>query len=498
MIAICVRYLMGRAVATHPSNYGLAEWPPHPDRLFMALVAAWGESHRSSAAVIALRWLEQQPAPELLAAANSDTQRRDVVTVFVPTNDASTPKKVDDKTSDAVIADGLTVLPDKRSKQRRYFPSVRPLSSTDGTDPSVVVFAWQADPSPEDRNALNDLCRRVTYLGHSSSPVECWTAGVVPDVAANLPLWKPGSTHFAASRLRIPSSGRFEELERLYGQGLRPKPSKSEPYDVGTTQSEEIDCTHRTVFSPDLIILRQTGGRRFGLESTPQLTRALRDTVMTLCPEQPAPEWLSGHGQHGQPTDRPHVAFLPLANVGHAHGDGRIMGFALALPNDLQTPFLHAILFDGAESRLLNLTLGKIGEMQLELARALRPQTLIAELWTKPSKRWATVTPMAFDRHPKSRGDDAFDEIEKMVMDACERVGIARQIISSVNIIPVSAHIGSPANRGFPYLQRKSGGNIHHSHVAITFTDEVCGPLMLGAGRYRGYGLFRPLTGAFT
>ena len=493
MIAICVRYLMGRAVATHPSSYELAEWPPHPDRLFMAIVAAWGETHRSPAAVTAMRWLENQPAPELRAAA--DIQRRDVVTVFVPTNDASTPKKVDDKTSDGVITDGLAVLPEKRGKQPRFFPSVRPLPAQDGTDSSVVVFVWQADPSPENRDALADLCRRVAYLGHSSSPVECWLASVVPDAAKNLPIWKPGSTRLTASRLRIPGPGRFDELERLYGQGLRPTPSKSEAYDVDSIEPEELDCSHHTIFSPDLIVLRQIGGRRFGLESTPQLTRALRDTLMTLCPVQPAPEWLSGHSQFGLSTDRPHLAFLPLANVGHAHGDGRIMGFALALPVNLQTSLLHAILFDGTEPRLLHLTLGKLGEMQLELAGASRPQTLLPELWTKPSKRWATVTPMSFDRHPKGRGEDAFDEIEKMVMDACERVGLTRQIIGSVNVMPVSAHIGSPANRGFPYLQRKSGGNIHHSHVCITFTDEVSGPLMLGAGRYRGYGLFRPLTG---
>jgi CRISPR-associated protein Csb2 len=440
-----------------------------------------------------MRWLENQPAPELRAAA--DIQRRDVVTVFVPTNDASTPKKVDDKTSDGVITDGLAVLPEKRGKQPRFFPSVRPLPAQDGTDSSVVVFVWQADPSPENRDALADLCRRVAYLGHSSSPVECWLASVVPDVAKNLPIWKPGSTRLTASRLRIPGPGRFDELERLYGQGLRPTPSKSEAYDVDSIEPEELDCSHHTIFSPDLIVLRQIGGRRFGLESTPQLTRALRDTLMTLCPVQPAPEWLSGHSQFGLSTDRPHLAFLPLANVGHAHGDGRIMGFALALPVNLQTPLLHAILFDGTEPRLLHLTLGKLGEMQLELAGASRPQTLLPELWTKPSKRWATVTPMSFDRHPKGRGEDAFDEIEKMVMDACERVGLTRQIIGSVNVMPVSAHIGSPANRGFPYLQRKSGGNIHHSHVCITFTDEVSGPLMLGAGRYRGYGLFRPLTG---
>ncbi|MBE7538085.1 MAG: type I-U CRISPR-associated protein Cas5/Cas6 [Opitutaceae bacterium] len=495
MTTICVRYLVGRAVATHPSSYELAEWPPHPDRLFMALVAAWGESHRSTSAEAALRWLEQQPAPSLHAA--TEVHRRDVVTVFVPTNDASTPKKVDDKTSDSVVEDGLTVLPEKRGKQPRFFPVVRPLPAPDGTDSTIVAFVWQTDPSLDNRSALADLCRQVTYLGHSSSLVECWLSDNVPDQAENLPRWKPGSTKLAASRLRIPSAGRFDELERLFVQNLRPKPSMWAPYELDA-KAEPPDPNYRTVFSADLVILRQTGGRRFGLESTVQLTRALRDTLMALCPEQPAPEWLSGHSQSGQPTERVHVAFMPLANVGHSHGDGRIMGFALALPSDLQTTLLHSILFDGVESRIINLTLGKIGDMQLELAEEARPQTLLPKPWTQPSKRWATVTPMSFDRHPKGKGDAAFDDIESMVIQACEHIGLPRNIIRSVNIMPVSAHQGSPSNRGFPCLQRKSGGNIHHSHVAITFTEAVSGPLMLGAGRYRGYGLFRPLMEAFS
>ncbi|MES2739013.1 MAG: type I-U CRISPR-associated protein Csb2 [Verrucomicrobiota bacterium] len=495
MITICIRYLMGRAVATHPSSYELAEWPPHPDRLYMALVAAWGETHRSPAAQVALRWLEEQPAPELRAVFK--IQRRDVVTVFVPTNDASTPKKVEGEVSDKVLEEGLAVLPEKRGKQPRFFPAVRPLHLADGIDPTLVAFVWPTDPPPTERSALTDLCSRVTYLGHSSSPVECWLADTVPDQAESLPLWKPGSTRLTASRLRIPNPGRFDELERLFAQGLRPKPSMWASYDLDSNRPDLPDSSHHTVFSSELIVLRQTGGRRFGLESTGLLTRALRDTLMALSPEQPAPEWLTGHSQPGQPTDLPHLSFLPLANVGHNHGDGRIMGFALALPVNLQSPILHSILFDGGEPRTLKLVLGKIGEMQLELAEASRPQTLVPELWTQPSKRWATVTPMAFDRHPKGRGEDAFDEIEKMVLKACEHVGLPKNIIRSVHIMPVSAHQGSPPNRGFPCLQRKSGGNIHHSHVAITFTDEVCGPLMLGAGRYRGYGLFRPLTGAF-
>ena len=42
-----IRYLMGWAMAAADgAKKQLAEWPPHPDRVFMALAAAWFETGR--------------------------------------------------------------------------------------------------------------------------------------------------------------------------------------------------------------------------------------------------------------------------------------------------------------------------------------------------------------------------------------------------------------------------------------------------------------------
>ena len=40
MFSLGIRYLCGWAMATHPSERDRPEWPPHPDRVFMALAAA--------------------------------------------------------------------------------------------------------------------------------------------------------------------------------------------------------------------------------------------------------------------------------------------------------------------------------------------------------------------------------------------------------------------------------------------------------------------------
>jgi CRISPR-associated protein Csb2 len=54
--------------------------------------------------------------------------------------------------------------------------------------------------------------------------------------------------------------------------------------------------------------------------------------------------------------------------------------------------------------------------------------------------------------------------------------------------------IGALTTREMPRLVRKSdGGLIRQVHAYLEFDEPVVGPILLGAGRYRGYGLCRPL-----
>ena len=64
-----------------------------------------------------------------------------------------------------------------------------------------------------------------------------------------------------------------------------------------------------------------------------------------------------------------------------------------------------------------------------------------------------------------------------------------------VNFTQVSAHLGIPPSFGFPRLRRKDGSERRHTHAILVFDEPVCGPIVIGAGRYRGYGFCRPLNG---
>jgi CRISPR-associated protein Csb2 len=249
-----------------------------------------------------------------------------------------------------------------------------------------------------------------------------------------------------------------------------------------------------SVFDSNLTVLALSG-RRLSLHGTLRLTDALRGAVQRACPE-PIPEWISGHAVDGSPSNRPHLAFVPLPFVGAEHADGRILGVALVLPRGVEPreaarclePLLRPSAGDPQAVRLYE---GKWLECQAVLEqRETPPRSLRPETWTQSAREWASVTPVVLDRH--FDGTDKWERAAESMKVSCERIGLPRP--RDVLLHPVSMLEGVPHAREFACLTRKSdGGRIHHSHAVLLFDEAVAGPVLIGAGRYRGYGFFRPL-----
>ena len=145
MLALEVEFLLGRYSATDYRDRDRPEWPPHPGRLFSALVSGAGQAGLGESAQAALLWLEAQP-PHRIAASEAAPQA--AVTAFVPVNDP--------------VAD---YLPDRAEKQPRSFPSVVPERPT-------VHFVWpDSRPDVTLLGLLHQVAAAVTYLGSSRSPV---------------------------------------------------------------------------------------------------------------------------------------------------------------------------------------------------------------------------------------------------------------------------------------------------------------------------------------
>jgi CRISPR-associated protein Csb2 len=540
MIAIGIRYLNGwsMAAAADGSDKAAAEWPPHPDRLFMALAAAYFETDRNPAERAALLWLEGQSAPELHASL--DVSQRSVVTHYVPVNDVATPRAVEKPTPKQVV-DGLLVLPERRLRQPRQFP-VAVLSN------DTVHFIWRdAEPSEDVRNALESLCSKLTCLGHSASLVQGWLA-----TAAPTPNLRP--TKGAGLCLRVPDTGRLDQLERAYNESERlawmatetaiaaskgaerkrlreerdarfhngaprmhrPSPASSLAY--APVEPDKPTVAH-SIFSDRLLMFRQIarhadsgdGGsraeqsdKRLWLDNVQLLMAAWRNTVLARSEVQPPPEWLSGHRADGTPTTQPHLATLPIANVANPHAQGHVMGLALAIPRGVPDSEIGRCLWplfdfdDSGNPKPLRVYHGNdfaidvvfdLGESEREAFRAPR--------WcgnVNGAKVWASVTPVVLDRHGKHGRFD--DETHEQIARACMHIGLpcpAKVVLSSTSVV-----VGAPHARFVPALRRKDGSARQHVHVVLEFPEPVRGPVLIGAGRFRGYGLCMPYEGKRT
>jgi CRISPR-associated protein Csb2 len=216
------------------------------------------------------------------------------------------------------------------------------------------------------------------------------------------------------------------------------------------------------------------------------------------------PEWLTGHTPAGSPSIAPHAAFLPLPFVGHEHADGHVMGLAIAIPRqqDSQTDedyreVFSALLFDPdtGEERTTRLWKNQaddnspIWEWQLRReTRVSPPYTLRASTWTRPSRSWATVTPVVLHHYPKKNRPS---DLERIVREAF--VSAQYPEPESVTIRSVSVFRGAGHERDIPpYSEGGPGLCRYHTHVIASFRDYISGPLLVGRGRFRGYGLFRP------
>ncbi len=565
MTAIEVHFLTGRFVATAHHDRGEHEWPPHGSRLFSAMVAAWADSEDPDGSErTALEWLEMQPPPRITAP---QAVPRRTVRHFVPVNDTRviSPSSYDrravdieelleqfegeveaaggeltkkaerlrnklDKKADVDslvgsagntnVVSALALLPDERGKKERSFPSVTLVAPesvvSTGEQQSraavrprhnVVTYVWDGSPPELTAEALDGLLGRVTRLGHSSTLVSCRLTDAAPPATH-----VPGE---GTSMLRWVRRGQLAALEREHArhQGVSPRSLPFHAVRYREYGPEEVVSSEvmRPTTAGDWIVFEIVArDRRLPLTRTVELSKVLRDAMMSRVPD-PLPEGVSGHRIDGGPSSSPHISFLALPNVGHEHADGRIMGLAISLPDGLdevaRTATLVGIRAWEAQlgGRPLQLQMGSRGDV--EMRRKQPPFTLRSlnpAVWSSPSQRWASATPVALPAHPGSLGSGsaaarakAWTRALESVAKSCEHVGLPRPVDVTASLVPDL--IGTRPARAFPVFRQGRGGVTRRLvHVAVEFSEPIRGPLVLGSGRFLGLGLMRPMDGPVT
>jgi CRISPR-associated protein Csb2 len=185
------------------------------------------------------------------------------------------------------------------------------------------------------------------------------------------------------------------------------------------------------------------------------------------------------------------VAFAALAAVGHPRSDGALLGAAAVLPRELEdgggSAERRAVL--GALAAIDRLTMGAAGAWAVERVSAGATQrNLLPDTWSRPSRTWATVTPVVLDRFP----DDPYSgEAIDIVARGCTHVGLPRP--AAIALGPSSIVPGAPAWHEFLPSRKPGKPRRPRVHAVLEFRSPVRGPLLLGAERYRGLGLCRPV-----
>lgn len=530
MLALGIRYLNGYVSATEPDDEKRAEWPPHPGRVFMALAAAHFQTGGDPQERKALQWLEgleahgEPAAPHIVAPS---AIQRSIVTQYVPVNDNSAGFKKKSRNRIVFQEIGQTGL--RRNRQGRTFTKAWLVEN------DTVYFYWPGfEPDPSIRAALEGLCEKVTRIGHSMSLVHVWLAETGEFGGAT---WVPDHVR-AEIQLRLAPAGTLEYLERQFngkavdeytdlqllaidntdknshsaarkrlreeysdGPPTRRRPSLSVYQGYAPPLPKESERTAiGTLFSPHMIGLRliPIAGqfRQLDLTCTLSVVGRWREALLSQSNglSDAGRSVLSGHKADGIPLEDPHLALVPLPFVGHGHADGHLLGVGAFLPKDISFDCRRDVL--RALARVRKLKLGRLGVWKLETVTEAHPSwSLSARAWTAQPKgalEWATVTPIAFDRHPKVKGKAAYRAaVVEMIKQCAARIGLPRP--RHVVVTSVSVHSGVPPNHAFPGLHRKDGSSRRHTHAILLFDNPVRGPILLGAGRYRGYGYCRPL-----
>lgn len=514
MLVLEIEYLSGTCFATKGLDSEMPDWPPQPDRIYSALIASWaahGEP-RKGPEKDALRWLECLAPPLVIASAAEPRTGR---TAYVPPNDYETPsgelakkKWYRDYLSEGIAPpekggyeklwlQAWNVLPEQRKRtglKERTFPAARP------HDPLVRLVWPDADPNQQTLTALAALAHDTAYVGHSTSLTRCrFVLEPTMDLSR------------AMSPQRWVYPGRFDELQREFEAGRRPQPG------ARVTPSRDSPPARAGVFDERWLLLEHVVGDMPDIRASALVSKAIRTALLSGYGRRGqgdrVPEIVSGHASSGVPSQRPHLAIVPLPFAGFPYADGHVLGFALVPPHDSglldDETFLAVLreltpLDEELNRRVITVTTrtGTSSDraFSVGLAPVLEPprRSLDPALYTRKARCFASVTPIVLDRYLKERGEARQEEMAAQIAAACRHIGLPEpsEVVADKHSAIEGAPSAYPSGKAPSWTRWRlpaSFGSRQLTHAVVRFAEPVSGPVLLGAGRFAGLGLCRPL-----
>ena len=465
MLAISVELLHGtfRGDPDGTANTGYlarGEWPPSPTRLFAALVAADGTRQQCRVTDGAeLAWFERLPPP----AIHADSR---------PYHQALEPRYVVRHKGNAEKATHQEYV-GRAGVLHRAGARVAPRDAR-------VVYSWDVESPPEEiLEGLQRRAARIGYLGASDSPVRVRVTTRVSPAATSSDIFMPDRRGDLV--IDVPGPGHLQVLDRMYDEWCAhgasvsrlqfPALQRGVPY-RSPGSAEPVDRGEVVAW---LRLGAAVSGRRLSL-----VTALFKEAVLSqhqrLFGEPPA--ILHGHGFSGNGYEI--ARYLALPDVGYRWSRGRIHGLALWLP-----PASGSAARQRARDAAL--AIGRLTGRGVDVAVAprddeARPLASRPDRWLHRARGWVTAFPAIHER----RCPLDLAEVARW----CRHAGLSEpsSFRSARTPLVAGAIDLSPVEVNRPGRPRLS-----YSHIELRFAQAVSGPVVIGSGRQRGFGLCVPV-----
>ena len=512
LLCISIRFLHPSPVYHGIRDGGEPEWPPSPLRLFQALVSSathrWRDTQFEAYPKLALEWLQAQGAPAIIAPSHA------VGTTFriaVPNNDLD------------VVASAWSkgAEPKKGPSELKTMKSVLPVHLRGANEcENVIRFLYRVpDGACPHFEVLQAAARSVTHLGWGIDMVAGNAELLTDEQAAALPgeVWR-ATTDQSGTTLRVSTEGTLNALlekhqnflGRLTDGGFKPVPPLTTFRVVGYRRATEPPQRQFAAFSilkPDA-----SGLKSFDpLRRTRDVAGMVRHAAAEAARDQGWTDEQINVFVHGKSLD----GAQPSSG---ANSPDRFQYLPLPTINPLRVDSIRRVLIVAPPHCNQKITWARRAMAGVELINDNKqPEALLTILpgsdnvlqqYTGKSTTWSTVTPVilpGYDdpdhlRRKLKNGVDAETQkrylqkldarIDGLLRKAFLQAGYSSELVAQIKLEWRDVGFRAGVELASRYLPPENLNKSPRYQVRVTFPLNIIGPIAVGGGRFRGFGLF--------
>ncbi|CAN5809292.1 type I-U CRISPR-associated protein Csb2 [soil metagenome] len=492
-LIITVQFLCGHYHGRNREKI-LEDFPPSPMRLFQALLAASprGLYGKQNVAIRdnALQWLGNLAPPTIVA--NETIKSGEDTINYVPNND----NKFDHIRTDKSMHHHVLL------------------------DDGKVKYVWGFDVDETTREFAKAICamsQLITYLGQTTDLVIAH-GEVTEDFTEDesKAIFKPETSK---GDWQIPTKGSLQACQERYKErkNLVDFPTPARWVDYRNKNAIYLDAPTA------LFELRQNGGKnRLPFEPVllQQVSAMTRHAWLNFLRENKnfaddygadlLAQKFAGHESNTseKSVDAPHVAFVPLPSLNKEFtADGKIrrvlvIGYGCESKENRQ-------MFEDIANKLNGALLidEKTGEKKGEIIKVEPKEYKMVYCFIAKNhqfaKVWRTVTPIILSGHPRLITNNENPNAEQtkifkkgrspedFILKCLKEAGIPLEIVESVDatkspVVPKTQH-------SFLYKPNERLRSSPRFHAEVVFKKPIVGSLVIGRGRFAGFGLMMPI-----